>query len=308
MSAPELFLAGPADAPELAAISLAAFGEEGFDERVFRRYLTRAHAAILGLRRGAAIVSYTVAEFNRRQRRVYVVETCTRPDARGAGHALRLRAELERLARGLVYASITSHVRASNLAAQRLNERAGMERVGIVRAYYDDGEAAHYFRRGLLPRAVTPARTRELLEVRRSSRHGRGVFARRDLAAGTPVLTFGGRLVVAEDVADELAAMQVGSTLWLVTPDGGTTIEDFANHSCAPNVGFVDGTVTLRALRALRAGEEVCWDYSTSIRAPTWRLRCRCGAEACRGSLTGFDGLAPADRARLRPLALAYLR
>lgn len=308
MNAVEAFFAGEADVPVLAAMSRATFGADGLPEAVLRRYLGPAHAAILGLRRGPEIVCYSVAEFNRRQRRVYVVETCTRLDERAAGHALRLRTQLEQLARGLGYASIASHVRVSNHAARRLNERAGMERVGRIADYYDDGEAADYFRRNLRPRAVPPARTLELVELRRSSRHGRGVFARREIAAGEPVLTFGGRLVVADDIADDVSGMQVGSRLWLVSAAGESSIDDFVNHGCEANTGFTDGSVSLRALRTIRAGEEVLWDYSTSIRDAAWSVPCRCGAATCRGTICGFDGLARDVQARLRPLALAYLR
>ena len=253
ISAVELVLADPADVPTLAAMSQATFGADGLPEAALRRYLGRAHAAILSLRRGPEIVSYSVAEFNRRQRRVYVVETCTRPDERAAGHALRLRALLEQLARRLGYASIASHVRISNHAARRLNERAGMERVGRIADYYDDGEAADYFRRALWPRAVPPARTLELLELRRSSRRGRGVFARREIAAGEPLLTLGGRLVV----ADQVAGMPVGPRLWLVPAADDRSLQDFINHGREANTGFADGSVTLRALRPIRAGQEL---------------------------------------------------
>ena len=303
-----LFLADPEDIPDLAALSRATFGPDGLGEASFRRYLSRVHALVLGLRRGPELMAYSLAEFNRGQRRVYIVETCTRPDQRGRGLALRLRHHLEQLARDLAYGSIASHVRASNLPARHLNLRAGMRCIGIIPAYYDDGEDGHYFRCQLIPRAVRPAQTRRLLERRPSATHGDGLVARHAIAAGVRVITCCGRLVVAADVDDSRYAMQVGQRLWLVSDPGQPSLDDFINHSCDANLGFIDGSVTLRALRPIQAGEELTWDYSTSIREPAWAIPCRCGAPSCRHQITGFDALPPTTQARLRPQALTYLR
>ncbi|MCY1009882.1 SET domain-containing protein-lysine N-methyltransferase [Nannocystis pusilla] len=171
-----------------------------------------------------------------------------------------------------------------------------------------DDEAEAALRRSLSPRAVSPGRSRQLLEVRGSEVHGRGVYARSDIAPGEPVLTFGGMLVAAATVAEDLYAMQVGPALWLVSRPGSEDIEDFMNHGCEPNLGFVDGSVTLHALRPIRAGEEVLWDYSTSMCEPGWSVPCACGAPGCRGRIASFCDLSPGAQARLRPHALAYLR
>ena len=160
----------------------------------------------------------------------------------------------------------------------------------------------------LAPDPIPRERTRALHEVRRSAVDRRGVYARRDLPLGEPVLTFTGDLVAAATVPDHLHALQVGPALWLVTPPGSEDIEDYVNHGCAPNLGFIDGTLTLRALRPIRAGEELLWDYATAIDEPGWGFECRCGALACRGRVAAFSALAPEGRDRLRPLALAYLR
>ena len=42
----------------------------------------------------------------------------------------------------------------------------------------------------------------------------------------------------------------------------------FSNHSCEPNGGFLKGDPVLYALRDIAAGEEIGWDYSTSIAEP----------------------------------------
>jgi len=155
---------------------------------------------------------------------------------------------------------------------------------------------------------VSATRSEQMLEVRGSEVHGRGVYARGDIAVGEPVLTFGGVLVAAASVADELYALQVGRELWLVTPPGAESVEDYLNHGCEPNLGFVDGSLTLHALRPIRAGEEVLWDYSTSMCEPGWSVACMCGAGGCRGRIASFCDLPRRAQDQLRPIALAFLR
>jgi ribosomal protein S18 acetylase RimI-like enzyme len=137
------------DLPEIAALSRQTFGDEALTPKELRRLYTRAHALVLALRRGPALLGYTVLELNRRQRRIYVVETCTHPHARGGGLAAHLRACVVELAHQLGYRTIASHTRLSNQPAQRLNLRAGMALIGQIDDYYEDGEAALYFKRSL---------------------------------------------------------------------------------------------------------------------------------------------------------------
>ena len=82
--------------------------------------------------------------------------------------------------------------------------------------------------------------------------------------------------------------------------DGGGVIDAnvggnsarWINHSCAPNCEAreIDGRVFIHALRDLRAGEELFYDYHLSLdERHTPRLKreyaCRCGAPDCRGTM-----------------------
>jgi SET domain len=63
------------------------------------------------------------------------------------------------------------------------------------------------------------------------------------------------------------------------------------NHSCNANVGIqenVFGAYDFVALRDLRKGEEVLWDYETSEYWIFGQFHCSCGAPNCRGTLQGF--------------------
>ncbi|MCY1164214.1 SET domain protein [compost metagenome] len=70
------------------------------------------------------------------------------------------------------------------------------------------------------------------------------------------------------------------------------------NHSCQPNceADENDGRVFIKALRNIKAGEELFYDYGLIIDAKyTKKLKaeypCWCGAKSCRGTL-----LAPKDK------------
>jgi hypothetical protein len=65
----------------------------------------------------------------------------------------------------------------------------------------------------------------------------------------------------------------------------------FLNHSCEPNVG-VQGQIVFVALRDVAAGEELTIDYGTIGHAAE-PMACRCGAAACRRTITGDDWRRP---------------
>lgn len=144
------------------------------------------------------------------------------------------------------------------------------------------------------------------LEIRLTDHKGRGVFACESIAAGRRILEFQGRVLATADLTDDLMAMQIDTELWLCSD--GSLLDDCVNHSCAPNAGFRDGQAVLYALRDIAKGEEIVWDYSTSISELGWRLECRCGLPGCRGVVRSWGELDEADRVRLRSIALRYLR
>jgi SET domain-containing protein len=144
------------------------------------------------------------------------------------------------------------------------------------------------------------------LEVRQTEQKGRGVVALEPIAKGRRILAFQGRVLKTSELTDDLLAMQIGPDLWLGSD--GTLLDDCVNHSCDPNAGFLDGEPVLHALRDIVAGEEIGWDYSTSIAEPGWTLECRCGAPNCRKIVQSWAELAAEDREKLRGVALRYLR
>ena len=141
----------------------------------------------------------------------------------------------------------------------------------------------------------------------RSATHGDGVFTSAPIPAGAAVMTMSGRVIRYREITPDMRVMQIGPDEWLAEGDT-EAIDDFANHSCAPNIGFVHGTLALHALRDIAAGDELVWDYSTSMNEPGWSVPCGCGAPVCRGIIQSFCDLPASVREQLSATALAYLR
>ena len=119
---------------------------------------------------------------------------------------------------------------------------------------------------------------------------GRGVFAGRAIRRGETILLFAGALI---DFAEtkrrgprECMAIQVGPDLYIDTQPPGV----FANHSCAPNAGIRHDR-ELVALRNIAAGEEIRYDYSTTMDEKSFTMQCHCGAPGCRQVVTDFSEL-----------------
>jgi SET domain-containing protein len=147
-----------------------------------------------------------------------------------------------------------------------------------------------------------------LLEIRDAGAKGRGLFAVDAIPANTKLLDLGGKVFSFNDMpdGDDWMALQIGDDQWLCSQ--GTFLDDFANHSCDPNAGFTSGELSLWSLREIGKDEEITWDYSTSINEPGWSLDCRCGAVNCRKQAVPWCELTPAERERLRPIAMPYLK
>lgn len=126
-------------------------------------------------------------------------------------------------------------------------------------------------------------------------RFGLGVFARQDIAPGQPILGIEGPLIdFAETVRRgprECMAIQIGPDLYIDTQPPAVWV----NHSCQPNLG-IKGDRQLTALRAIRRGEEICYDYSTTMEEASFTMQCRCGQPQCRGVVRDFSTLPRALR------------
>jgi SET domain-containing protein len=172
--------------------------------------------------------------------------------------------------------------------------------------------------------ASIPARP-ELMRVRRSRVHGRGVFAVRRIRKGTRIIEYLGDRVSHNqaDLRYEHKDISDNHTFLFIVDrgvviDGGTNGNDarFINHSCDPNSESLidDRRVFIEAIRTIQPGEEISYDYQigrdrTDPPNVDEIFACRCGAGSCRGSMLWPPKRKSARRAAAkRPLPNARAR
>lgn len=123
-------------------------------------------------------------------------------------------------------------------------------------------------------------------EARESRVSRLGNFATRDIRAGERITVLGGEQVDGAEITRRIEAglegiddsVQLGDAWYLDLDEQSNTF----NHSCDPNAGF-RGEYELFALCDIREGEEICYDYSTTIISQSgWTMECNCGAASCR--------------------------
>jgi SET domain-containing protein len=140
--------------------------------------------------------------------------------------------------------------------------------------------------------------------VRNSKVHGRGVYAARALKKGERIVEYKGERITWKE-ADRRPPSDPDDphhTFFFSLSDGKTVIDAasggnaarFINHSCAPNCETEEDEegqrVFIHALRNIKAGEELNYDYGLLIDeriTPTLKknYECRCGARNCRGTM-----------------------
>ena len=129
--------------------------------------------------------------------------------------------------------------------------------------------------------------------VVKKARNGRGVFLENSIKKGTVITVF--NYPVSKDVKNRRyfinsgSWLQVGLNSWM-KPLGFLR---FLNHSCSPNRGLkiMGKKVKLVAIRNIKAGEEVTYDYSTTMYNDPWLLKCKCGSRNCRKIIGDFSTL-----------------
>lgn len=140
--------------------------------------------------------------------------------------------------------------------------------------------------------------------VRKSSVHGRGVFALRPLRAGEILVEYKGKRIRWQHaVRAHLAKGINGHTFFFGLSDGnvidgaqGGNSARWLNHACEANCQAfeIDGRVYIEIARDVGRGEELFIDYGLQVDDPTdeatrEEYACRCGARTCRGTMLGID-------------------
>lgn len=141
----------------------------------------------------------------------------------------------------------------------------------------------------------------DMIRVRRSRVHGRGVFARRRIRQGTRIIEYLGDRVSHKEADRRYDSKTTDDNhTFLFIVDRGVVIDAtrngnaarFINHGCDPNCESVidDRRVFIEALRTIAPGEELKYDYQIGRAKDDPPdvdevFACRCGAAKCRGTM-----------------------
>lgn len=145
------------------------------------------------------------------------------------------------------------------------------------------------------------------VKVRRTKKFGKGVFAIKDIRKGEVIAEFDGEIYDDdfEPWTNDLYnhTIQFGRTLWRDSKGVARLI----NHSCDPNCG-IRSLFKVVAMRAIKKGEQITWDYEMTEKNPTWRMRCKCGAAECRKIIGNYSNMPRKIRKKYGTYISAWLR
>lgn len=123
-----------------------------------------------------------------------------------------------------------------------------------------------------------------------ASRHGRGIFAARDIKKGELILLFIGKEMDYEESSNPSVkdyCVQIEENKYLAPSQNSVKETFLINHSYNPNTGL-KGDRTIIAIRDIKKDEEIRFDYSTCMDDNNWTLNCTCGEKSCRGLIKDF--------------------
>ncbi len=156
-------------------------------------------------------------------------------------------------------------------------------------------------------KVARPGKPGKRIQVRKSGVHGKGVFSAAKLEKGEVLIEYLGEVITWKEALRRHPhdPLDPNHTFYFHIDDkhvidgkqGGNSSR-WINHSCKPNCEADEdgGRVFIKALRNIKPGEELFYDYGLIIDARyTPKLLaeypCWCGAKKCRGTL-----LAPKDK------------
>jgi SET domain-containing protein len=141
------------------------------------------------------------------------------------------------------------------------------------------------------------------IQVRRSGVHGRGVYAIRPIKKGETIVEYKGQMITWKQAErrhphnpkdpDHTFFFHIDEEHVIDAAVGGNAAR-WINHACNPNcesdIDEDQHRVFIKALRGIKPGEELFYDYGLVIDeryTPKVKKQfaCRCGARDCRGTM-----------------------
>jgi len=128
--------------------------------------------------------------------------------------------------------------------------------------------------------------------IKDTFKHGRGVFANQNIKKGEIIHILSGEVISFDECIERIKAgkenqddsLQVDLEMDMDLDELSRTF----NHSCDPNAG-VRKVSELFAIRNIKKGEEITYDYSATI-GPNipdslWGMKCLCKSKKCRKTI-----------------------
>jgi hypothetical protein len=148
--------------------------------------------------------------------------------------------------------------------------------------------------------------TRPLIELRPSKIHkgGVGVFAISSISKGQRIadgideqdyktlIPWNRFKSFSIGIQKKIMSFCVGTPQGFIPPEdldfNELSIDWYFNHSCSGNMGFNDKGDFV-AIRNIKKGEELSYDYGLAESNPKFKMICRCRSKNCRKLVTGSD-------------------
>jgi uncharacterized protein len=133
----------------------------------------------------------------------------------------------------------------------------------------------------------------EYITVKRSKIHGKGIYAKRDIPAGTHVIQYVGEKITRKESDRRLVANEkAGKSIYMFELNSRYDIDGdvswnpakYINHTCTPNchTEIIDKEIWIIAQKNIKKGEELSYDYE--FQRDGWQNSpCRCLTRKCFG-------------------------
>ena len=125
-----------------------------------------------------------------------------------------------------------------------------------------------------------------------------GLFAKSDINKGEKVIEYRGRKFTHKQV-EENDRFDNSKAIYLFTlneryvldGDTKTNTAKYINHSCDPNceVDIIKGKIWIIAIKDIKKGDELSYDYGFGYDADFRQFPCKCGSKNCCGYIVRDD-------------------
>jgi SET domain-containing protein len=134
----------------------------------------------------------------------------------------------------------------------------------------------------------------KLYKVKKSNIDNKGLYAAKNIKAGRKIINYKGKIITVKET-EKNKKFDNDKAIYLFNLNSKYDLDgDFEyntarliNHSCSPNCE-VEGKglkLWIFALRDIKKGEELSYDYGFGYDKDYKQFVCRCGARTCVGSL-----------------------